>query len=234
MRIKKIAATVALVTATVLTPTAPAYAVLPVLDVKAIAQALQQVKIATNQLTQLQNQLKAQQNMLASLTSNISPQLGSIISDATQVMHTANGIGYSATHLTSQLSAIYPSNMVGQTLAQITAAQNDWQTRTADTRREAMEAQNAVFKSQDLTQGQISSAIGASQGAVGQTQAIQATNQLLGALSSQLTGLQTLLLTQMRASETAAAEGKALKAAGQARTQMGVGNSVRTPTSMSF
>ena len=226
MRTKFIVAAFGLATIGALSLATPAQAVLPVVDLKSIAQALQQVKIATNQLTQLQGQLKAQQNMLASLTSNISPQLGSIVSDATQVMKTANGIGYTATNLTSQLGSIYPSNMVGKTLAQITAAQADWQNRSADTRREAMEAQNAVFKSQDLTQKEVSGAIGASQGAVGQTQAIQATNQLLGALSTQLTGLQTLLLTQMRAAQTAEAE----RVAGHAAAEATMSNGIKTST----
>lgn len=234
MKTKVFAAAFALLATSPLALTAPSYAALPVVDFGSIAQMLNQVKVATSQLTQLQSQLKAQQNMLATLTSNISPQLGSIVSDATQVMKTANGIGYSAKSLTSQLSSIYPKDMLGKTLEEITSAQADWQTRSSDTRQQAMEAQNAVFKSQDLTQNEVSGAVGASQGAIGQTQAIQATNQLLAALSTQLTGLQTLLLTQMRAAQTAEAERVSLRAAGQAKTTMGLGNSTRNANAPAF
>jgi len=64
----------------------------------------------------------------------------------------------------------------------------------------------------------ISGAVAASQGAAGQTAAIQATNQLLAALSSQLQGLQTILIAQARTQETILAQQQAGALAARAET----------------
>ena len=192
--------------AIVMTVPEPAAAVLPVIDVKGIAQMIQQVKIQSDQLLQLRAQLASQSQMLQHLGTDISPELAGIFGDATSIMRSAQGIGYDARQLTGQLNTIYPQNFAGMNYVQILARQNDWAARSRDTRREAMEAQNAIFATQASTQSTVSGAVAASQGAAGQTAAIQATNQLLAALSTQLTGLETLLMTQMRAMQTAEAE----------------------------
>ena len=64
----------------------------------------------------------------------------------------------------------------------------------------------------------VNGAVAASQGAAGQTAAIQATNQLLAALSSQLQGLQTILITQARTQETILAQQQAGAVAARAET----------------
>lgn len=218
----------AIALAIVLAAPQPATAALPVIDIKGIAQMVQQVKIQLDQVVQLKAQLTAQSQMLQKLGSDISPELASIVGDATSVMRTAQGIGYDAKQLTGQLGTIYPQSLAGQTYAQILAHQNDWMDRTRDTRREAMEAQNAIFASQSATQSTIEGAVAASQGASGQTAAIQATNQLLAALSTQLTGLQTLLMTQMRAMQTAEAERAGIHAASVNLQQQAAQTSTRT------
>lgn len=210
-----------------LTPIAPANAQFAVIDVKAIAQQLKAVQQGLQQIEQLKAQVSNQQAMLRKLGSNISPELGDIVADATSVMRTANGIGYSAKNLTGQLDTIYPKDLMGQNWGQILARQSDWEQRSRDTRREAMEAQNAIAASQGRTQNAVNSAVNASQSASGQTAAVQATNQLLAALSSQLTGLQTLLMTQMRATQTAEAERAALKASAAATMTQGTAMSTR-------
>ncbi len=222
MKTMRIAA--ALATATMITPVTTAQAQWAVIDHAAIIQALRQVQQGVQQIQALQSQITNQQAMLQRLGSDISPALGNIVSDATTIMKTAQGVGYTAKSLTSQLSSIYPKNMLGATWEAVQASQADWAQRSADTQREAMEAQNAVVRSQDLTQGSVRGAISASQAAAGQTAALQATNQLLGALSAQLTGLQTLLVTQARAAQTADAERVALSAAARADTARGLGN----------
>jgi P-type conjugative transfer protein TrbJ len=62
-------------------------------------------------------------------------------------------------------------------------------------------------------QASVTSAIGASQAASGQTSAIQATNQLLATVSAQLTQLQAILTTQARAVELAEQQARADSAA---------------------
>jgi P-type conjugative transfer protein TrbJ len=73
--------------------------------------------------------------------------------------------------------------------------------------------------------------VAASQGAAGQTAAIQATNQLLAALSSQLQGLQTILITQARTQETIFAQQQAGAVAARAESQR---HNAYTPVRGSF
>lgn len=219
---------VAAVATTALTPIAPAQAQMAVVDVRAIAQQLKAVQQGLQQLQQLQQQTANSQSMLQKLGSNISPELGSIVGDATSIMKSAQGIGYSAKSVTSQMDSMYPKSMLGMSWDQIASATTAMSNASRQTRQEAFEAQNAIVDSQTRTQNAVSGAVSASQAAAGQTAALQATNQLLAALSTQLTGLQTLLLTQMRAAQSIDAQNAALAAAGRAGTKTGLGNQTRT------
>jgi P-type conjugative transfer protein TrbJ len=219
----------AAIATTALTPIAPVQAAMPVVDVKAVAQMLKQVQQATQQLATLKSQLTNQTRMLNKIGVNISPELTGILNDATSIMRSANGIGYNAKNMTSQIEQIYPRDLLGSSWNQISSQQNDWETRTRDTRREALEAQSAIAQSQGRTQSAVERAVQASQNADGQTGAIQATNQLLAALSAQLTGLQTLLITQMRTVETANEQRAAETAAANARHKKIFGNPADLP-----
>lgn len=214
----------ATITTTMLTPIAPAQAQLATIDVKAIAQMAKQVEQASQQLTQLRQQVANQQQMLSKLGSNISPELGSIVQDATSIMKSAQGIGYNAKNVTGQMDQLYPKSM---TVDQILSATQNWQNASQQTRIEAMNAQNAIVDSQGRTQNAVNGAVNASQNAAGQTAAVQATNQLLAALSTQLTGLQTLLLTQMRAAQTLEAQNAGIRTAADARMTAGTATSTR-------
>jgi P-type conjugative transfer protein TrbJ len=79
--------------------------------------------------------------------------------------------------------------------------------------------QNLIAQNQPTTTSQVQAAVAASQGAAGQTSAIQATNQLLATVSAQLTQLQNLLITQARAEQVLAAQAQASQAAGAADSQ---------------
>ena len=91
MKHKVIARALALAsfTAVAVTPIAPASAQLAVIDVRAIAQQLKSVQQGLQQIEQLKAQVSNQQNMLRKLGSNISPELGDIVADATSVMKPA-------------------------------------------------------------------------------------------------------------------------------------------------
>lgn len=207
--------------------TSPAQAQFAVVDVRAIAQALKQVEQGAQQVANLRQQVAAQQQMLAKLGANISPELTNIVGDATSIMKSAQGIGYGAKNLTNQLDSIYPKDMAGSTWDQILREQNKWQNQSRQTRQEAMEAQNAIVNSQERTQRAVERTVAASQSAAGQTAAVQATNQLLAALSTQLTGLQTLLLTQMRAAQTVENQNAGIRTAADANMRRATVTSTR-------
>lgn len=221
-------AMLATTTATIV-PVAPAHAQMAVVDVKGIAQMVKQVKLATDQLNSLKSQLNLQQQMLNRIGVDISPELTSIMRDANSIMNSASGIGYNAKNLSSQIDQLYPRDMLGQAWDQIASQQRGWEQLTRDARREAMEAQSTIMQNQSRTQSAVERAVQASQGADGQTAAVQATNQLLAAVSAQLSGLQTLLVTQMRAAESANAQIEAQKAAGTARHRKNFGNPNELP-----
>jgi P-type conjugative transfer protein TrbJ len=217
---RKFFATTALVAALSLGMTAtglrPAQAQMTVIDPTAIAQAIKQVSQQLQQIQQLEAQLTNQAAMLQKLGTDVTAPLQSITSQATQLLQQAQGIGYNSQNLSQQYQQVYPANMQGMSFAQITQALASWQTNSRQTLQEAMATQNQIVQAQPTTANAVNGAVAASQAAAGQTAAIQATNQLLAALSTQLTQLQTILITQGRAEQTAASEVQAALAAGDA------------------
>jgi P-type conjugative transfer protein TrbJ len=197
----------------------PAHAQMTVIDPTAIAQALKQVSQQLQQIQQLKAQLTNQAAMLQKLGTDVTAPLQSITSQATQLLQQAQGIGYNSQNLAQQYQQVYPANMQGMSFAQISQALTSWQTNSRQTLQEAMATQNQIVQAQPTTATAVNGAVAASQGAAGQTAAIQATNQLLAALSTQLTQLQTILITQGRAAQTAEAQAQAAQAAGAAEHQ---------------
>jgi P-type conjugative transfer protein TrbJ len=197
----------------------PARAQMTVIDPSAIAQAIKQVSQQLQQIQQLQAQLTNQAAMLRKLGSNVTGPLQTITAQATQLLQQAQGIGYNSQNLSQQYQQLYPANMQGMSFAQITQAFANWQTNSRQTLQQAMATQNQIVQAQPTTASAVNGAVAASQGAAGQTAAIQATNQLLAALSTQLTQLQNILITQGRAEQTAAAQAQAAQAAGAAESQ---------------
>jgi P-type conjugative transfer protein TrbJ len=109
--------------------------------------------------------------------------------------------------------------MPGATLASTQASLATWRQNNALALQDALRMQNQIAQGQPTTSAQVASAVTASQGAAGQTAAIQASNQLLATVSAQLTQLQNLLITQARAEQTLAAQAAASQAAGAADSQ---------------
>jgi P-type conjugative transfer protein TrbJ len=204
-----------------LTATAPqpAQAQMTVIDPSAIAQAVKQVSLQLQQIQQLQAQLTNEAAMLQKLGTNVTGPLQTITSQATQLLQQAQGIGYNSQNVSQQYQQLYPANMQGMSFAQITQALATWQTNSRQTLQQAMATQNQIVQAQPATARAVNGAVAASQGAAGQTAAIQATNQLLAALSTQLTQLQNILITQARAAQTAHAQAQAAETAGAAEHQ---------------
>lgn len=219
----KMFVTTALVAAVIFgaTATAPqlAQAQVAVIDPAAIAQAVRQVSQQLQQIKQLESQLTNEAAMLQKVGTDVTGPLQTITSQATQLLQQAQGIGYASQNLAQQYQQVYPANMQGMTFAQISQALTTWQAGSRQTLQEAMATQNQIVQAQPITASAVSGAVAASQGAAGQTAAIQATNQLLAALSTQLTQLQTILITQGRASQTAESQAQAAQAAGAAEHQ---------------
>ncbi len=211
-------ASAALVLALALTP-ALARAQVAVIDVKAILQAEQQVSQGLTQIQRLESQLAAQAQMLQHLETDVTGPLATITSQATGLLQQAEGLGYNGQAVAQQFQALYPSSMSGSSFAATQAAIANWRQASSQTLQQALATQNQIVQAQPATASAVGGAVAASQGAAGQTAAIQATNQLLAAVSTQLTQLQALLITEARAAQTASAQAQAAQAAGAADSQ---------------
>lgn len=206
-------------------PPLQARAQLIVEDPSAIAQAIKQVQQGLQQIQHLRDQVAQQARMLQSLGTDVTGPLGAIVSDATSLMRQAQGLGYQAADLSRDFAALYPQDLAGlspQALAQRLAS---WSQNSRLSLEQAMQVQNQIVQAQPTTAQAVGAAVAASQNAAGQTAAVQATNQLLMALSTQLTQLQTLLISQARQQQTWEAERRAVVSKSEADRQR---NSVLT------
>ena len=185
----------------------PARAQMAVIDVGALGQL-------TQQLAQAKAQVQLLQQQVTGLRANVTAPLADISRQATQLLKEAQGIGYASTDLGREFASLNPSNL--HDLNSLNAALSSWQQQSRRTLQESMQVQNQVASSQQKTASAVSGAVAASQSAQGQTAAVQATNQLLAVLSTQLGQLQTLVLAQARAAETAAAQQQAASASAEA------------------
>ena len=212
-------------------PLAPARAQLIVEDPSAIAQAIKQVQQGLQQIQHLRDQVSQQAQMLQRLGVDVTGPLGSIVSDATALMRQAQGLGYQAADLSRDFANLYPQDLAGlspQALAQRLAS---WSQNSRATLEQAMQVQNQIVQAQPATAEAVGAAVAASQNAAGQTAAVQATNQLLMVLSTQLTQLQTLLISQARQQQTWEAERRAVVSKSEADRQR---NSVLTRTTPQY
>jgi P-type conjugative transfer protein TrbJ len=212
------AASTLLVLALAATPP-PAQAQMAVVDVKAILQAEQQVSNELTQIQRLESQLTNQAAMLQKLQTDVTGPITQIASQATGILQQAQGIGYGAQNIAGQYASLYPQTMPGASLATTQASLASWRNNNALAIQQALAMQNLIAQGQPTTTSQVQAAVSASQGAAGQTSAIQATNQLLATVSAQLTQLQNLLITQARAEQVLAAQAQASQATGAADSQ---------------
>jgi len=197
----------------------PAQAQMAVVDVKAILQAEQQVSNELTQIQRLESQLTNQAAMLQKLQTDVTGPITQIASQATGILQQAQGIGYGAQNIAGQYANLYPQTMPGASLATTQASLASWRNNNAQAIQQALAMQNLIAQGQPTTTSQVQSAVSASQGAAGQTSAIQTTNQLLATVTAQLTQLQNLLITQARAEQVLAAQAQASQAAGAADSQ---------------
>jgi len=164
------------------------------------ARALQQVN---NQIQQLQNEAMMLQNMGRNLTSLSSSQLGVMISSLTQIsglMNQAQGIAFNVSATDAAFAQFYPQAYPATT--SFTALQGDahqrWQDAMSAFQR-TLQVQAQVAQSVQADAPTLSSLVNASQGAVGNLQVSQATNQLLALSIKQQLQIQTMTAAQDRA-----------------------------------
>lgn len=197
----------------------PARAQMTVYDPAAVAQAIKQVSQGLQQIQALRDQLTQQARMLQTLGVDVTGPLREITSQATGLLQQARGLGYNAADISQDLAKLYPTDLAGLSPKALAERLASWKESSRQTLQEALQVQNQIAQAQPATSGAVGAAVAASQAAAGQTAAVQATNQLLSALSTQLTQLQTLLITQARQTESLEAERRGLVVKGEADRQ---------------
>ncbi|MGH7086231.1 MAG: hypothetical protein ACREFN_14705 [Acetobacteraceae bacterium] len=172
---------------------------IPVFDNTSFLELVQQLQQGAQQLAQLQQQLTAQLDMLRSLPGTIMPGLGNLVQQTQSLMQQVSMIRDMGTSLQSQLQSLYPTNYGAMSLSGILSELSQMTTTTQGAYQTSMALQNQVAANQPQLSQAVQAANAASMSAAGPTAAIQASNQILGALSQQLGDLQSLLIGQQRA-----------------------------------
>lgn len=206
---------------------------IPVIDTSNLVQAFLDVQNGLDQLLQLKQQLTAQLDMIKSLPYTIMPDLTELISATRDLMSAVDMIQSLGSDLDSELADIFPADAADLTnVASFQDLVNKLDRINGQARRaqaQSMQLQNQISQNQARTASAVDAAVSASQGASGQTAVAQATNQVLAAMSSQLTELQSLSITASRAAETERLERQARSTIAQENLNRAIGQpQVRT------
>lgn len=187
----------------------PASAQLVVVDPTNHATNLLQ---AARQLESLANEARS---LAASPYSHLTENSQSL-RDMAELARTARGLASTVSGLEQQFRSLYPDDLSGADLERL-LAQGGARTQTA--RRTAEDVARTAAELERLGQGRdrrLSGALSASEGATGQTAAVQSTNQMLAVLAEDLAALRTIMLAQSRLLAEATARAAADQASGDA------------------
>jgi P-type conjugative transfer protein TrbJ len=222
MNIRSLRATIAAIAVVIAVPatiTGSAFAQLPVID---IANLTQNVLTAARELEQINNQIQSLQNeavMLENMARNLSnlnvSQLGGITDDLQQIgtlMNQAQGISFDIQSVQAAFQQLYPQQYgTGTSIPQLlSAAQTRWQ-NAQSAFQQTMLVQSQIAQTVQSDTAKLAALVDASQGAEGNLQVSQATNQLLALSIKQQLQVQTLMAAQGRA--------EALKDANEAQAE---------------
>lgn len=174
---------------------------IPVFDATSYAGLIREIAQGAQQIGFLEQQLQEQMQMLRSLPSSALDGFMPVVSETEGLINQIQGIQDTGTSLLSNLNQAYPSSFTGQTPLQMESAIGGMEAQNRSAIAAAMQIQDRIARDQPTISNSVASAESESAGAVGPTQAIQATNQLVGNVASQLTAQNALLTSAERAQE---------------------------------
>jgi len=165
------------------------------------ARALQQIN---NQIQSLQNEATMLTNMGKNLQSLNGSSLNSIVSDLTQIstlMNQAQGISFNVNASQTAFAQTYPQSYTASTTSGTLAgdALKRWQDAMAAF-HQTLTVQSQVAQNVQTDTATLSQLVTASEGAVGNLQVSQATNELLALSIKQQLQIQSMMAAQYRAS----------------------------------
>ena len=191
------------------------------------ARALEQIN---NQIRSLQNEASMLQNMATNLQSLNISQLSGMTRDLSQIgtlMNEAQGIGFNVAAVTSAYQQAYPQRYgLGTAISKLVGdAQSRWQ-NARDAFQQTMMVQSQIAGTVQSDAVRLASLVHASQGASGNLEVTQATNQLLALSIKQQLQIETMMAAQGRADALAEANRAEAEEEGRAalETFLGSGN----------
>ena len=183
------------------------------------ARALQQIN---NQIQSLQNEAQMLQGMGRNLTSLNTSQLGTMVSALTQIgtlMNQGQGIAFNVSATNTAFAQSYPqSYAAGTSGATLQAGALKRWLDTMAAFQQTLQVQAQVAQNVQADSATLTALTNASQGAVGNLEVSQATNQLLALSIKQQLQVQNLMAAQYRA--TSLDQARAAEAETQAKSQL--------------
>ncbi|TVR78335.1 MAG: hypothetical protein EA405_14530 [Rhodospirillales bacterium] len=171
----------------------------------------------SHMVTQIQNTLTQIEYQLRSIQSGsftLLPELTSMLQTVQSTIDTVTALAYDPLTIDADFIAAFPKAYAAATSIIDIRATIDWQIDLLlDAAGDAARLQSDVAASIPKTQANIDSALAASQAAVGQTQAIQAGNELVAVLSTQMAQLHSLMIVEQRQAAMERAQAQSAKEA---------------------
>jgi len=205
----------------------PGYAAWPVIDYANLSRntvtSIQMVQDVIHQVTQIQNQLNQYMAQLQSLQSldqltfrQVKVLIQANTDELNRVLNDMDAIGYSLNQIKTQYHDLFPqdNDFSGVDLAGYEEYYREWNKELNESARTAMESQAVIERSKQYNQ-EAAEILARSTGAEGEVRQLQAQNQMLGMMSSQIGDLTQILATSGRVAATAAARSAAEKAVDQ-------------------
>jgi P-type conjugative transfer protein TrbJ len=185
-----------------------------------VLQAARALQTINNQITSLQNEaqlLVGQAKSLASLPYSSLAALQAQVDRTRQLLGQAQALAYDVSQIQQAFRTNYGAVDLTATDAQLTGRADARWTAAVAGFEDALKVQAGVVGGLGTSRDQLTSLVGASQGALGGLQAAQAGNQLLALQAQQLADLIALSAAQGRAQALEAADRAAARADAKAR-----------------
>jgi P-type conjugative transfer protein TrbJ len=157
---------------------------------------------AARMLEQIEHQIAAleqQAQMLARGKLQLSPDLARTIDEAEALFRRGEGLSHDIARIGGEIEVLYPETWDAYELEGVLDQSGLWAEESRRSLARAMAAQAQAAAGLGATRTRLGEALAASQGAEGQTSAVQAGNQLLGLSAAQLAGIEALMIAEGRA-----------------------------------
>jgi len=157
---------------------------------------------AARMLEQIEHQIAAleqQAKMLSRGKLQLSPEYTRTIDEAEALFRRGEGLSHDIARIGGEIEALYPETWEAYALDGVMSQSGRWAEESRRSLTRAMAAQAQAAAGLSATRQRLGAALAASQGAEGQTSAVQAGNQLLGLSAAQLAGIEALMIAEGRA-----------------------------------